>query len=145
MIVGVTSDLLTQTSAAAAAASQSTFGSINPNIAAAAAAAMFGPGAAAQAGNPGGVDVSGPLGSLGELNRLNHPAITQWLQQAQQAQQQHQHQQVSFLNPSGPDVFFIHQGPRGGEISPPLKKSTFSKEKHVFCHEVNFCINSDLF
>jgi len=90
---GVTSDLLTQTSAAAAAASQSTFGSINPNIAAAAAAAMFGPGAAAQAGNPGGVDVSGPLGSLGELNRLNHPAITQWLQQAQQAQQQHQHQQ----------------------------------------------------
>ena len=52
---------------------------------------------------------------------------------------------VLFFNPSGPDVFFIHWGPRGGE-TPPLKKLTSSKEKHVFfCHEVNICINSALF
>ena len=51
----------------------------------------------------------------------------------------------NILNPSGPDVLFLHQGLRGGENSPPLKKRCFSKENMFYHHEVNFCINSALF
>ena len=36
------------------------------------------------------------------------------------------------LNPSDPNVIFYTYPPRGGEISPPLVKSLFHFQKHVF-------------
>ena len=45
----------------------------------------------------------------------------------------------------GPTYFLYTKARGGGEISPPHKQSTFSNKKHVFCHGVNFCINSALF
>ena len=49
------------------------------------------------------------------------------------------------FNPSGPDVFFLHQGLRGVKIHPPLKIDLFLKKNMFYHHEVNFCINSALF
>ena len=37
------------------------------------------------------------------------------------------------FNPSDPDVFSYTYPRRGGVITPPLVKSLFSKENHVFC------------
>ena len=44
----------------------------------------------------------------------------------------------SLVNPSDPNVIFYTYSPRGGVITPPLVKSLFPIEKHVFssCHEI---------
>ena len=48
---------------------------------------------------------------------------------------------LSLINPSDPDIIFYTCPPRGGVITPPLVKSIFHIDMHIFLHVVKFCNN----